>query len=97
MSAGIRAWTPALFTTLFAIGVRNHILYGQLIWVIMIVIVLTLAISLRWLPKKAEGKFNQKKHDAEQANGQVNGQANGEAGGQNDEAPDGEHYEEGES
>lgn len=63
----------------------------------MIAIALVLAISLRWLPKKAEGKLKQKKRDEEQANGQVGGQANGEAGGQNDQAPDGEHNEEGES
>jgi membrane protein implicated in regulation of membrane protease activity len=68
-SSGIRAWSPALFTTLFAIGVRNHILYGQLIWVIVIIIASVLAISLYWLPEKVEGKYRTKKNNDAERNG----------------------------
>jgi len=67
LNSGIRAWTPALFTTLFALGVRNHILYGQFIWVIMVILSSALGISLYWLPKKAEGKYSLKRDvDAEE-------------------------------
>lgn len=57
LNAGVRACTPAPFTALFAIGVRNHILNGQFIWVIMITIALVPAISLHWLPERVEGKL----------------------------------------
>lgn len=62
LNSGIRAWTPALFTTLFAIGVKKHILYGQFIWLITIILSACIAVSLYWLPEKAEGKHILKKN-----------------------------------
>jgi phosphotransferase system glucose/maltose/N-acetylglucosamine-specific IIC component len=54
--AGTRAFSPALFTSIFAIGVGKQILGGYLVWVIMIVLAAVLVVVLRWLPPKAEGK-----------------------------------------
>jgi MFS family permease len=52
LSSGIRAVSPALFTTLYAAGVKYQILWGQFIWLILIIITLCLAFSLRWLPEE---------------------------------------------
>ncbi|KAL3420317.1 major facilitator superfamily transporter [Phlyctema vagabunda] len=54
--SGERAIAPALFASLFAASVRSRILYGHLIWVLMVLIALGLAVALRWLPKRAEGR-----------------------------------------
>jgi hypothetical protein len=69
LNSGIRAWTPALFTSMFALGVRNHILYGQFFWLIVIILSAGLIVSLYWLPKKAEGKSILKKHSDAEENG----------------------------
>jgi len=74
LNSGIRAWSPALFTTLFAIGVRNHILYGQFIWVIMVILSSALAILSYWLPEKAEGKYILKKNSDAEENGNRSGE-----------------------
>ena len=54
--AGIRAFAPAAFTSIYAAGVRSQILDGYLIWVILVVIAAALNLGLRWLPEKAEGR-----------------------------------------
>lgn len=54
--SGIRAFSPAAFTSLFAEGVRKQILGGYLAWVVMIVLAVGLILALRWLPEKAEGR-----------------------------------------
>jgi len=69
LNSGIRACTPALFTALFALGVGNHILYGQFIWFIMIILSAGLAVSLYWLPMKAEGSYRLKKNNDAEENG----------------------------
>lgn len=61
--SGIRAFAPALFAGMFATGVRNHILGGFFVWVIMVVIALILVVVLRWLPEKAEGRVKSAAHD----------------------------------
>lgn len=54
--SGIRAFSPAAFTSLFAVGVRKQILKGYLAWVVMIVLAAGLSLAIRWLPAKAEGR-----------------------------------------
>ena len=36
MSAATRAIIPGLFTGIYAVGVKHHVLGGQLAWVVMI-------------------------------------------------------------
>jgi hypothetical protein len=54
--SGLRAVVPALFTSIFATGVRNHILDGHLVWIILVLLALGYTVGVRWLPEKAEGK-----------------------------------------
>ena len=53
---GIRAIAPALFASLFAVGVSGHILGGHLVWVVLVGIAVALVGAMRWLPAKAGGK-----------------------------------------
>ncbi|RDW77631.1 putative peptide transporter [Coleophoma cylindrospora] len=55
--SGERAVAPALFSSIYATGVRLGWLNGQLAFVILIVLALGLSFGLRWLPAKAEGKI----------------------------------------
>ncbi|KAF2230681.1 MFS general substrate transporter [Viridothelium virens] len=57
LASGIRAVTPAAFSSLYATGVKYQILGGEFIWVIVIIIAIALAIGVRFLPAKAEGKI----------------------------------------
>lgn len=55
--SGLRAIAPALFSSIFATGVRNQIFNGYLGWVVLIVMASALLVALRYLPAKAEGKL----------------------------------------
>lgn len=68
LSSALRSVVPALATSLFAVGVRYQILHGQLAWIVLSLSTVILAVSLRWLPAKAEGKTAKKEVD-EEANG----------------------------
>jgi hypothetical protein len=54
--SGIRSFSPALFTSIFAIGVRKHILGGYLVWLVMVVLAFGFYVFMRFFPAKAEGK-----------------------------------------
>ncbi|KAL6702727.1 hypothetical protein ACN47E_001009 [Coniothyrium glycines] len=54
-SSGLRAVAPAAATALYAIGVKYHILGGQLFWVCNVVLACGLFGLLRLLPDKAKG------------------------------------------
>lgn len=56
LSAGMRSVAPALATSVYAVGVKYRILWGQMFWVLEVAIGLGLALMLRLLPEKAEGK-----------------------------------------
>lgn len=56
--AALRSISPALFTSIFAIGVKSQIFWGYLVWVVLIATALILTFTMRGLPKKAEGKIN---------------------------------------
>jgi MFS family permease len=58
LTSGIRSFSPALFTTLFAIGVDNHILAGYFVWVIMILIAIGFTFDAQLLPANAEGRLD---------------------------------------
>jgi len=51
--------------------VRNHILYGQLIWVVLVLLALVFTVAVHYLPKKAVGKVMHKMHDEEEPNGEA--------------------------
>ncbi|EOO04360.1 putative major facilitator superfamily transporter protein [Phaeoacremonium minimum UCRPA7] len=50
----IRAFTPALFNTLFAVGARTQWFYGYAIWVLMVILAAWFAVVARWLPEKED-------------------------------------------
>lgn len=54
--SGIRAFSPAAFTSLYAVGVRKEILRGYLAWVVMIVLAAGFSLAINWLPPNAEGR-----------------------------------------
>lgn len=54
--SGVRAFTPALFGSIYAESVKRQILGGHFIWVLMIALTLVNTIGVFYLPVKAEGK-----------------------------------------
>jgi hypothetical protein len=56
ISSGVRAFTPALFLSIYAFGVGKQILYGQLIWLLMSAVALVYGASLHWYPEKVWGR-----------------------------------------
>jgi MFS family permease len=52
--SGLRAFCPALFTTLFAIGARTQLLGGYAIWVLLLVLASGLSVTARYLPEPQE-------------------------------------------
>ena len=53
-ASALRAFSPASFTSLFAIGVRSQILSGYLVWVILVVLAIGFTVSTRYLPPTSE-------------------------------------------
>ncbi|KAI9706174.1 MAG: hypothetical protein M1820_004935 [Bogoriella megaspora] len=62
--SGIRAVIPAVFSSIYAAGVKYQILRGHLIWLILFIAAAGCRLAVHWLPKKAEGKL--KKNDDQQ-------------------------------
>jgi hypothetical protein len=56
ISSGLRAIAPALATSVFAIGVKYHILGGHLFWLLNVILALGLLGVLRLLPEKVAGR-----------------------------------------
>jgi MFS family permease len=54
--SGIRSFCPALFLSIFAIGVDKEILRGYLVWLPMIIIAAGFIVFMRFMPPNAEGK-----------------------------------------
>ncbi|KAI1613660.1 MFS transporter [Exophiala viscosa] len=50
--SGMRAFSPALFASLFAASVRSGVLGGHLIWILMVALALGFTIVSRWTPEK---------------------------------------------
>ncbi|KAK4992993.1 hypothetical protein LTR66_000933 [Elasticomyces elasticus] len=59
INSGIRAVAPALFSALFAIGVRTGFVDGHLVWIILVLLAAGLSVAARRLPNKAEGRIRQ--------------------------------------
>ncbi|KAF3075517.1 putative peptide/nitrate transporter [Trichoderma lentiforme] len=50
-ASAVRSFVPGVSTVLFAIGVHNQILWGHLVWAILIPIAMSLMIFVKWLPE----------------------------------------------
>lgn len=57
MSAGLRAVSPALATSIYATGVKYHIAGGQLFWIVAVALALGQLGTVRLLPREAEGRI----------------------------------------
>lgn len=51
MASGIRAFAPALFTSIFATGVKLQVLDGHLVWLVLCCIAIISAVFTSFLPK----------------------------------------------
>ncbi|KEF62163.1 uncharacterized protein A1O9_00135 [Exophiala aquamarina CBS 119918] len=49
--SGLRAFSPALFASLFAMSVRSGVFYGHLIWVLMVLLAAGFAVVSFWTPE----------------------------------------------
>ena len=56
-SAGIRAFAPGVFASLFAIGDRTQVLWGYLVWFILVLLALALVVNTRYLPAASEKDY----------------------------------------
>ena len=63
LNSAIRMVGPATFTSIFAAGARTQILDGHLVWIAIIALAAAGTVSIRWLPKKAEGKLKRDGND----------------------------------
>ncbi|KAI0546163.1 major facilitator superfamily transporter [Xylaria curta] len=52
--SGLRSFSPALFASLFAVGVRNQYLSGYFVWVILFILAAGFTVSTRFLPETSE-------------------------------------------
>ncbi|KAK5788295.1 hypothetical protein VI817_009253 [Penicillium citrinum] len=52
--SGLRAFCPALFTSLFAVGARTQLAGGYAIWILMILLALGLSKAVTYLPETDE-------------------------------------------
>lgn len=67
LTSAIRAFSPALFTAIFSVGVDKRILGGYLAWVILIVLAAAYTADCHLLPPNAEGKLSKKSSEQEDA------------------------------
>ncbi|KAL7943539.1 major facilitator superfamily domain-containing protein [Trichoderma barbatum] len=64
-ASAIRSFVPGVSTVIFAIGVRNNILWGHLVWAILIPIAMSLSIFVRWLPEDKQSHKLVREEDEE--------------------------------
>ncbi|ETS80159.1 hypothetical protein PFICI_07688 [Pestalotiopsis fici W106-1] len=56
-TSGLRSFSPALITSLYAIGVRSQILWGYLAWLIIVFIAIGFTVAARFLPAASEKDY----------------------------------------
>jgi hypothetical protein len=54
-----RSIAPAIATSIFAFGVSRQILWGQLAWLVLVVLAVGYNVMVRYLPQKAWGLLSQ--------------------------------------
>ncbi|KAI2613340.1 MFS general substrate transporter [Hypoxylon sp. NC1633] len=65
VTSGLRAIMPALFTSLFAIGVKNQILWGYLVWFIITILGFSYLFSCNFLPEASEKDYGRETAEPE--------------------------------
>ncbi|KAK8041515.1 Efflux pump [Apiospora phragmitis] len=55
--SGLRAFTPALFTSIFALGANSQFLGGYLVWAILVLLAAGFTVAARYLPEASEKGF----------------------------------------
>lgn len=53
--SAVRSFSPAMFTSIYAVGVKDNIAMGQLLWIIAIVLAIGFCVLVRYLPENAFG------------------------------------------
>ncbi|KAI1494056.1 major facilitator superfamily transporter [Biscogniauxia mediterranea] len=56
ITSALRSFSPALFTSLFAVGVGRQWLWGYFVWAILIALALGFTLATRFLPEVSEKK-----------------------------------------
>ncbi|KAI1505817.1 major facilitator superfamily transporter [Biscogniauxia marginata] len=54
ITSALRSFSPALFTSLFAIGVGRQYVWGYFVWVILVILALGFTLATRFLPEMSE-------------------------------------------
>lgn len=67
LSSGVRAFSPALFASLFAISAKTQWLWGYAIWVLMVAIAVAFTVVTRYMPDYEELKRQRARDKAERA------------------------------
>lgn len=57
IGSAIRAFTPALITTILSTGTKLGWLHGHLVWVVLVSLGVLLNVAVYFLPPAAEGKL----------------------------------------
>ncbi|KAK8101876.1 permease of the major facilitator superfamily [Apiospora kogelbergensis] len=55
--SGLRAFTPALFTSIFAVGANSQFLGGYFVWVLLVLLAAGFTVAARYLPEASEKDF----------------------------------------
>lgn len=55
VNSGLRAIAPVGITSLYAVGIKGRWIHGHLGWALLVIMALSLNVSVRWLPERAEG------------------------------------------
>ncbi|KAI1802659.1 MFS general substrate transporter [Daldinia bambusicola] len=58
ITSGLRAFSPVLFTSLFAISAKYQLLWGYLVWLILVIIAAAFTVSTRFLPAASEKDYD---------------------------------------
>ncbi|KAI1103486.1 MFS general substrate transporter [Jackrogersella minutella] len=66
ITSGLRAFCPVLFTSLFAVSVKKHLLWGYLVWLVLTLMALGFAVSTRFLPAASEKDYDREAVETEQ-------------------------------
>ena len=56
VQTGLRAFSPVLATSIFAVGVKWGFAHGHLAWFVLLILALLLNVAVLYLPEKAAGK-----------------------------------------
>ncbi|KAI0143428.1 MFS general substrate transporter [Xylariaceae sp. FL1272] len=64
LTSGLRAFSPAGFSSLFAVGVGNQLFFGYAFWVFLTILAAGFTVSTRFLPAASEKQTEESADDA---------------------------------